>query len=316
METVESTTVESPVAPAAAAPVAEAPVKLDSVGGISLSDQEQLDALKAARAAKQERYDRQQEAEQRRRQPAAEESREEQQRQPVAPYELLVPDWIDPKAVTEERQQIFEGFSQIAPEVGIGSQVAQGIVDLAIDSAIALQYSHDEHTDATDARAELNRLYGEERASGIIKNAVAYAQSRGTRFTDWLDETNLGNDASVITALAFAGTGWLDRCTPAVAEKRIAEIMSTKEYLAGDKLSVIKVQMLSRIANKNDQSPEGQLNALARRPQRAETADTGEKVSVAQAKEKLGTMIREKYKSGFSEADREEFMRLTKRISA
>src|SRR5262245_42615792 len=107
-------------------------------------------------------------------QPAVEPKQEEQpapepERQAVAPHELRVPDWLDEKQITDERQQAFGEFAQISADAGITREVAQEIVDLAVDGAVQLQYDFSDDTDRDDARSTIYSLFGEERGQNIIK---------------------------------------------------------------------------------------------------------------------------------------------------
>src|SRR5207253_638223 len=135
----------------------------------------------------------------------------------------------------------------LAPQAGIDSATAQGVLDVAVDAAVALTYSIDlGHTTPVDAQAEMNRLYGDKVAAGLITSARSYVKARPA-LREYLDSTGLGNDPAVLTALAFAGTGLL-ASTPAQAKDGIAKLMATPEYARGDKLTLVKVQALSRIA--------------------------------------------------------------------
>src|SRR5207237_8351983 len=76
------------------------------------------------------------------------------------------------------------------------------------------------------------------------------------------DTPGPGNDPSFLGALAFADSGYLTQ-SPADAQKRIEELMKSKEYLKGDRLVQVKLHALSRIAHRDVKSENGQLAAAA-----------------------------------------------------
>jgi hypothetical protein len=120
----------------------------------------------------------------------------------------------------------------------------------------------DEHFDDVDARAEMVRLFGEERGTEFIRAAQQTVKALGPAVADWLTETNLGNDVGVLVALSQAD--FLMR-SPDAARKELEATMKTEGFLKGNKMLVLKVAALSRIANREtvtQQAPkmEGLLN--------------------------------------------------------
>jgi len=195
-------------------------------------------------------------------QPEAEEQQQEQQQQSGDPFELKVPEFVSAKEITEERQGFVTEFQALAPQVGIDATVAQALLDVSVDSAVALDYVPKVDADRDDARLEMETLFGDA-GKNLIKRAQIYAQARGSAFQDYLDSTNLGNDPSVLVALAFAQSGYLTQ-TPEQAKEDLGKVMASKEYLAGDPYTMIKVQVLSRIAHRGAQSANDQLAAAAK----------------------------------------------------
>jgi hypothetical protein len=194
----------------------------------------------------------------------AEQQEQTEQQQTVEPYALKVPDFVDHRAVTEERQQYFDDFQQVAPQVGIAAPEAQALVDVAVDAATALHYQHNPEATAEDARATMLQLFGEKQGTTLIKEAQAYAHSRGEKFLNYLDETGLGSDPSVLVALACAKWGWFGpKATPAWAQDQITKVMKHSTYTSGDKLTHIKLQTLARIAHRDAGSQNDQLRAAA-----------------------------------------------------
>jgi len=194
--------------------------------------------------------------------PAAEEQQPPADGENAAPYELRVPEFVSQKEITEERQSFVAEFQQLAPQVGIDAATAQGLLDVSVDSAVALDYVPKVDADRDDARLEMQKLFGDA-GKNLIKRAQIYAQARGSALQDYLDSTNLGNDPSVIVALAFAEAGYLTQ-TPEQAKENLSKVMASKEYLAGDPYTIVKVQVLSRIAHRGTQSANDQLAAAAK----------------------------------------------------
>jgi hypothetical protein len=193
--------------------------------------------------------------------PVAEEVAEAPKETP-APYELKVPEWIDMREITAERQGHLTAFQTMAPEVGIDAAAAQGIIDVAVDAATQLDYQSDPDATGDDAQEAMTRVFGEATAKNLIGLAQQYAHARGESFKKFLDTTGLGNDVSTLVALAFARSGYLTQSvTEAKAE--IAKIMQSEAYQQSNKLALLRLQVLSRIAHK-DTGPDAQLASAAR----------------------------------------------------
>src|SRR5437899_475310 len=176
---------------------------------------------------------------------AVEEAAAEEAPQQIESFELKVPEFIDTREITPERQGYVTEFQALAPEVGIDAVAAQGLLDVAVDAAVALDYQMDltESTDV-DAREAMTRLFGDENAKNMIDRAQKYAHARGESFLKYLDTTGLGNDPSVLVAMAFAHSGYL-RQSPAQAQQQIEKLMKSDSYRAGDKLTLVKLHALS-----------------------------------------------------------------------
>jgi hypothetical protein len=228
--------------------------------------------------------------------PAAEEQQQQEEKpegETADAYELQVPEFVSQKEVTEERQSYVTEFQQLAPEVGIDAATAQGLLDVAVDSAVALDYTANPEATAEDARAEMTRLFGEKAAKGLIVNAQKYAHARGEAFMTYLDTTGLGSDPAVLVALAFAESKYFTY-KPAEAQEQIQRLMTTPEYSKGDKLVQIKLHVLSRIAH-GGQSENEQLAAAAqaKASERAVKPTTGaDGKPVTDARTELATLMK------------------------
>src|SRR5262249_34746211 len=198
--------------------------------------------------------------------PASEPAAEAQEQQPteVPPYELTVPQFVDNREVTPERQEFLDQFSQVAPAAGIDAATAQGLIDAAVDAAVAFDYEARPDADLNDARAEMVRLFGDEAGQAMIRAAQEYAHSRGEKFMQFLDRTNLGNDVSILVALGFAKSGWFTGNRSEWAKEQISTLMKSPMYKSGDKLTNVKLQILSRIAHRGEGDLNEQLNSAAK----------------------------------------------------
>jgi hypothetical protein len=169
------------------------------------------------------------------------------------PYALVVPSYVPIAQLTPEREGYVAEFSQVAADAGLETRypgMAQALLDQVVECASALEYQQgDEYTNAEDATATMHQLLGPERGAAIIKDAQQTVRTLGPAFAEYLDRTGLGNDPAVLVALAQAN--FFTR-TPAQAQIELDATMQTKGYLAGDKLMVLKVHALSRIANRGE----------------------------------------------------------------
>jgi hypothetical protein len=240
-------------APAPAPSAGEAPAAPAPAPAASKTDSDRYAWMKAE-AAKRAAAASTQPKETPKEEAAVEEPAVEEAPQPVESFELQVPSFVDAREITPERQGYVTAFQALAPEVGIDAAAAQGLLDVAVDAAVALDYTSDPAASSDDARATMIRFFGDENAKNLIANAQRYAQARGESFLKYLDTTGLGNDPSVIVSLAFAGSTYLTQ-SPAQAKEGIAKLMASKEYQAGDKLAMVKLHALSRIANRDAVDP-------------------------------------------------------------
>jgi hypothetical protein len=172
---------------------------------------------------------------------------------PAEPYSLVVPSFVPIAQLTPEREAHVAEFSQVAADAGLDTRypgMAQALLDQVVECASALEYQQgDEYTDAFDATATMHRMLGPERGAAIIKDAQQTVKALGSAFAEYLDRTGLGNDPAVLVALSQAN---FFMRTPEQARTELEATMRTKEYLAGDKLLVLKVHALSRVAARGE----------------------------------------------------------------
>jgi hypothetical protein len=230
--------------------------------------------------------------------PAGEQEHEQQQTE-TQPFELQVPSFVDNRAITDERQSFLNDFSALAPQIGIAAPEAQALLDTVVDCASSFEYEAREDASADDARLEVENLFGAERSKGLISQAQRYVASRGEAFQNYLDRTNLGNDPSVIVALAFAGAGWFDpkAATPEWAQKQLDEVMKSPEYGKGDRLALVKVHLLSRLVHKSERNQEQKLGAevrttpMSQEREAAATASTDVRAELAKLLSPKGPLL-------------------------
>lgn len=169
------------------------------------------------------------------------------------PVALQVPSFVDAREITEERQGWVNEFARIAPEAGLSTETAQGLMDLVVDCAVTLPYSApDQYTTAEDAKSAMIQLYGDKIAGDLIARCQKYT-SGSEALRDYLDRTGLGQDVGVITALALAGAGWI-KLTPTQAEGAAKRLMADKSFADPQHpqhaLTMVKLQMLARLSNR------------------------------------------------------------------
>jgi hypothetical protein len=226
------------------------------------------------------------------------------------PVSLTVPEFVDAKQVTEERQGYVNDFAQLAPQIGLSGEAAQDLVNLVVDCAVTLPYSApDQHTTPEDAISALGQLYGEATAKDLIARAQKYTAG-SEKLKDYLDRTGLGNDVGVLTALALAGSGWL-ALPPKEAAGATKRLMASPEFARGDKLTLVKLQMLSRLAERGEgQQPTPQATVELKR------LESNLEVSREALKQQAVALVAKSKKGDMSPEDRAEFMELTRRISS
>jgi hypothetical protein len=324
MESTTTNVSPTPAAPAAPAVAPAAPITTDLANGISLNENEQLEALAAARAAKAERYAAQQRESQQ--QPSqknaqnADTTVEQEQQQSVESFELAVPEWVDPKVVSESHQTWLGDFQNIAPTSGIDARTAQDILEIAVDGAVHVgDHGIDiENSTPEEGRIAMERTFGAEAAKGLIENAQRYVKAHGGKdgpLATWLTETGLGNAPEIVTALAFASSAYF-KLSPEKAQGEIDKIMQTKEYGQGSKLAVLKLQALSRVANRNSQSLEDQLNSAARAKASAPAVPAVAPADRSKLEAESKDLSRKAFNGSMTSAEKARFMELTKRISS
>ena len=231
---------------------------------------------------------------------------QEQQSFEGQPFELRVPEFVPSKEITEERHGWVREFAQVAPQVGLSTETAQGLMDLVVDCAVTLPYTApDQYTTAEDAKSEMARVYGDKVAQNLIGRAQKYVGS-SEALRNYLDRTGLGNDVGVISALALTGAGWL-ALTPTQAEGATKRLMSTKEFAKGDPLTIVKLQMLSRIANR-EAAPTATSSAVV-----GAAAGKQHEAGFAKLKQEASALIGKK--GGMSPDEKTRFMQITSELA-
>jgi hypothetical protein len=211
--------------------------------------------------------------------PSQESEEGEQKQEPVAavapgaarePVNVKIPEFIPQKEMNEERAGWVTGFEGAASQSGIKAEGAQRLVDAFTDVATAIPYTI-EHAHATpeDAAMEMERAYGAEQADALVRGAQRFWAKLPGPMQNYLNETGLGNDPGVLTTLALAEAG-IFRHSPEQAQKEIDRITKSEEFSSDDPklrlLNVVKVQILSRIANRDVKGPQEKLAQAAKRP--------------------------------------------------
>jgi len=110
-----------------------------------------------------------------------------------------------PEETPREHIERVEGFiADFAPIMrGLNIPVAdvQDVVEFAVSLAVT-DRSGVSLEDSDACITVLQNTYGRAETEKIIADAKAAAQRLGPKMLDWLDETQLGNDPSVLYALA------------------------------------------------------------------------------------------------------------------
>jgi hypothetical protein len=287
--------------------------------------------LAAARAAKAERYEQQQRESQQQPSPknaqnadtTVEQEQQPGEQQPVAPHELQIPTWVDDKAITESHQTWLGDFQNIAPTSGIDARTAQDILEIAVDGAVHIgDHGIDiENSTPEEGQIAMERAFGAAAAKGLIENAQRYVKAHGGKngaLANWLTETGLGNSPEIVTALAFASSAYF-KLSPEKAQGEIDKIMQSKEYGQGSKLAVLKIQALSRVANRNSLSEEAQLNALARERAKANAQAPAAPATSVESRAKLeaeaATLGKKAFNGSMTSADKVRWMEITATLS-
>ena len=210
------------------------------------------------------------------------------------PFDLKMPDFLPLAQRTDEREQFVQEFSQIAPDAGIDASTAQGLVDMIIDSGTALTYeAADEYTTAEDAFATMEQTFGPKVGRDLVNSAQKYVASLGPKVADFLDRSGMGNDVATLVSLALAQSG-VFKLTPAAAQAEIETLMKTKEYMQGDKLTVIRLHTLSRIMGRDEASPTTKSGAALQGEATARAAAKATETAKGEARSAAMKMLSEK----------------------
>jgi hypothetical protein len=187
--------------------------------------------------------------------------------QPVAPdanYDLTeaVPEYV-PRHLAEDPAtiQALQDVGGFAKESGIPPTMARMLTTLYADLALAEQDQAPGREDEEAVRRYLVHQYGSQ-ADAIIKGAQEGARKLGPKFIQFLNDTGLGNDPSMLMILGgFAKDGlFSDRNinTPAAARAELNKMRADKDHLInkpgtrGRGAALVRWKMLSALANMED----------------------------------------------------------------
>jgi hypothetical protein len=185
----------------------------------------------------------------------------EPERQPAATgeaYKLEAPADVAGKATPDDLTAL-GGFASAAHGAGVPQSVAQAGVEAFTDALAAFaNVNVDEHTDAYEAESHMRRIWNSQgEYDAQMKKVNAAVRSLGDGFRRWLDDSNSGNDPRVLVALANYD---VLRMSKERAAAELKQLMTSKEYHAGNKIAVLRSKALARVAYRGDRSMEQQLN--------------------------------------------------------
>ena len=106
-----------------------------------------------------------------------------------------------PREHIEKVEGFIEDLAPITRELNIPVADVQDVVEFAVSLAVT-DRSGVSLEDSDACITVLQNTYGRAETEKIIADAKAAAQRLGPKMLDWLDETQLGNDPSVLYALA------------------------------------------------------------------------------------------------------------------
>ena len=174
-----------------------------------------------------------------------------------------------PEETPREHIERVEGFiADFAPIMrGLNIPVAdvQDVVEFAVSLAVT-DRSGVSLEDPDACITVLQNTYGRAETEKIIADAKAAAQKLGPKMLDWLDETSLGNDPSVLYALAAWKRGDL-QMSPAKAKAELDKLTRDPKSAyrdanaVGHKSAVARANMLYRILAKADARAEARKAA-------------------------------------------------------
>jgi hypothetical protein len=183
-----------------------------------------------------------------------------------AAYDLAdsIPEYV-PKHLAEDPAtiQALQDVGGFAKEAGIPPKTARMLTTLYANLALAEQDQAPGREDEEAVRRYLVHQYGSQ-ADAIIKGAQEGARKLGPKFTQFLNDTGLGNDVSMLMILGgFAKDGlFADRNinTPAAARAELKKMRADKDHLInkpgtrGRGAALVRWKMLSAVANMDDGS--------------------------------------------------------------
>ncbi len=170
-----------------------------------------------------------------------------------APAELEVPGET-PQEHTELVQSFVEQLAPIAQELNLPVGDVQDVVDFAVGLAVT-DRSNVSLEDATACYTVLTNRYGAAEAAKIAADAQAAVDRLGPKMKQFLNSTMLGNDPSVLYALAAYKRGDLNM-SPVKAQAELDKLTKDprgpyrNSDAAGHKSAVARANMLYRILAK------------------------------------------------------------------
>jgi hypothetical protein len=182
-----------------------------------------------------------------------EETRDDGQ-QPDAPTELSVPEET-PKEHVERIAGFMEDLAPITRELNLPVGDVQDVVEFAVSLAVA-----DRAADLDNPQAcvtVMEHLHGRTETEKIIADARDACDRLGVKMKQWLDATGLGNDPSVLYALAAWNRGDL-RMSPERAQAELDKLTRDPKSAyrnanaIGHKGAVARANMLYRVLSKGE----------------------------------------------------------------
>lgn len=208
------------------------------------------------------------------------------------PVALQIPEFVSTKEQTPERQQYVQDFARLAPGSGLDGETAQGILEMITDAATLLPYEIEhQYVTPDEARAEMHTLFGEKQGRELLVAAQSYYKTLAPELQSYLDESGLGSDPSVLASMALAKGGWL-KLSPVEAAATVQRLMKTPAWAAGDRLTMLKIHVASRMAERGEPAPSagvamgaaaGKANAAKQDAAKSELRELAAKKSMTEA---------------------------------
>lgn len=196
---------------------------------------------------------------------------DDEQQPAVAKVELTVPD-VTPQEHVARVEGYVQDISVLAGTAGLSREELQGLVDQVVDLATTEQSGVS--LDNREACMGVLRSRFGDAADGIVKDAQAAVQRLGKPIADWLDSSGLGNDSSVLFALAEFHRGGT-RIAPEKAQAEIDKVLHDKShpYWKGDKAAQAKMLLLYQRAAGVKSKPETKATTKTSAQSRNEDLD-------------------------------------------